>query len=512
MIAKTGLHPRSMARENPDKPAIVEARTGRIRSYGALEVRANQIAHLCRSEDAQTGDCIAFLMEDRLECFDVTWAAQRAGLYYLPVYTNIDVDEAADMIDHADAVLLFTSPALEALALDIAQRCSKVRNVFTVGPAFDKTLESYPATPIDGETRGLPTQYTGGTTGKPKGLRTPLTGEPIDTPDGLTAHAVERFGFHRDMVFSTTAPLYHVAPVKLNMIAHSLGATTVLMGDFEAKWALECIQTHRITHSHWVPHMFVHMVKLPETIRRRYDVSSLQSAVHAAAPCPPAIKHQLMEWWGPIVHEIYAGTEGVGFCMIGPEEWLETPGSVGKAVIGTLKILGPDGAELPPGKVGAVYFADALPFAYYKDPERTRAAKNAQGWVTMDDLGYVDEAGNLFLRDRKGFTISISGQQVYPRVVEDTLIAHPSVWDVGITGWPSNDEAQHIIAIVKPITGVVGSDALSAALKALTNDLAPHEQPSDIAYGDTFPRDADGKLNRTALARIALGWRQGQDA
>ncbi|MEM7569176.1 MAG: AMP-binding protein, partial [Pseudomonadota bacterium] len=263
----TCTHPRQMAQQNPQKPAVIEAKTGRVRSFGALEARANAIAHLCRNEGVQIGDCIAFLMEDRLECFDITWAAQRAGLYYLPVYTSIEPAEAADMIDHADAVLLFTSERYADLARDISQRCPKIRTVFVVGDTFDETLDALPATPIADETRGLPTQYTGGTTGKPKGLRTPLKGEPIETPDGLAALAVARFGFHEDMVFSTSAPLYHVAPVKLSMIAHALGATSILIGDFEAEWALQCIQTHAITHSHWVPHMFVHMVKLPATVR-----------------------------------------------------------------------------------------------------------------------------------------------------------------------------------------------------------------------------------------------------
>lgn len=502
------LHPRFMAQANPDKPAIIEAKTGRVRSFRALERRANQIAHLCRNEGVKIGDCIAFLMEDRLECFDIAWAAQRAGLYYLPVYTSIDPDDAVDMIDHADAVLLFTSPQYEALARSIAHCCPKIRTVFVVGASLDGRLSACPQTPITDEARGLPTQYTGGTTGKPKGLRTPLNGAPIDTPDGLAALAVERFGFRSDMIFSTTAPLYHVAPLKLSMIAHSLGATTVLMGDFEAQWALECIQTYQVTHSHWVPHMFVHMVKLPPSVRAAYDVSSLQSAVHAAAPCPPAIKQQVMAWWGPIVHEIYAGTEGVGFCMIGPQEWLEKPGSVGQGVIGTLKIVGPDGAEMPPGAVGVVYFADALPFDYYKDPRRTAAAKNAQGWVTMDDLGYMDEAGYLFLRDRKGFTITVGGKTVYPRVVEDTLIAHPGVRDVGVTGWPSNGAADYLLAILAAVDPDADQDKLSADIKALAQPLDAYAQPDAVLFVDDFPRDADGKLGRTALAEIALSWRQ----
>lgn len=503
MLDLTRLHPRNMAHSNPNKPAIIDAKTGQQRNFGALEARANQIAHLCRSEGARVGDCIAFLMEDRLECFDITWAAQRAGLYYLPVYTSIEADEAADMVDHADTVLLFASETQASLAHDIAKRCPKIRQVFITGDDLEARMAAQPTSPIADETRGLPTQYTGGTTGKPKGLRTPLKEEPIDTPDGLTAQAVSRFGFHKDMVFSTSAPLYHVAPVKLSMIAHALGATTVLIGDFEAEWALKCLERDRVSHSHWVPHMFVQMVKLPAAVRAKYDLSSLQSAVHAAAPCPPAIKQQLMEWWGPIVHEIYAGTEGVGFCMIGPEEWLERPGSVGKPVIGTLKIVGSDGNEVPPGQVGVVYFADALPFAYYKDTARTKAAKNAHGWVTMDDLGYVDADGYLYLRDRKGFTIKRGGKSVYPRVVEDTLIAHSGVRDVGITGMPNNTLADGIIAIVATSEAAADEKALVEELKVLAETLAPHERPSAYIFTQNFPRDADGKLARAALAQIA---------
>jgi long-chain acyl-CoA synthetase len=495
------LHPRQYAADAPDRICAIEAQTGRTRSYGDLEVRANQIAHLCRVRGLEPGATIAFLTHDRLEVFDIAWAAQRAGLYFLPVYWNLSVDDTAWMIDHADTRILFYEDRFAGMARAIAAKCLDVALV-SIDSELKKLVHGLPSTPVDREMRGLALQYTGGTTGRPKGVRRPINGDPVDTPDILLSHSIDRWDFSPAMRFSTTAPMYHVAPLKLNMIVHALGGTSVLLGDFEARRALADLEAQRVTHSHWVPDMFVDLIKLPISTRAAHDLSSMKCAIHAAAPCPSVIKAELIDWWGPIVHEIYAGTEGVGFCMIGPDEWARKQGSVGRSVIAVVHILRSDGSEADAGEVGEIWFENPLPFSYHKDAERTSRAYNDRGWVTMDDLGYLDADGYLFLRDRKSTTLTVKGATIYPRVVEDALIGVAGVRDIGVAVVGRDAGTQRLIAGYAPIADNVAIEDLNARLRQAADVLDPSHRPTGYRAVSPFPRDADGKIDRITLAQM----------
>jgi long-chain acyl-CoA synthetase len=496
------LHPRQHAIATPDRICAVEAFSGRTQTYGMLEVRANRIAHLCRSLGVQPGGTIAFLMHDRIELLEIAWGAQRAGLYFLPVYWNLSNEEAAWMIGHADTQLLFYETRFAAMAMSVAETCPGVDLICVDGQGpegLENRLADQPETPVHDEMRGLALQYTGGTSGRPKGVRRPIAGDPIDTPDILLPHCIDRFGFSSDMRFSTSAPMYHVAPLKLNMIVHALGGTTILLGEFDARTALAAIETYRITHGHWVPHMLVALVKLSPKVRGQHDLSSLRCAIHAAAPCAPAIKSALIEWWGPIVHEIYAGTEGVGFCMINAQEWLEKPGSVGRSVIANVRILRADGIEAAPGEIGEVWFENALPFAYHKDPDQTRRARNDRGWVTMDDLGFLDQDGFLYLRDRKSTTLMLDGNVIYPRVIEDALIGEPTVSDLGVAVVADGAGTDQLIVGYAPL-GSTNHAHVASALAQAAMALPIGHRPHDYVPLSHFPRDADGKIDRALLS------------
>jgi long-chain acyl-CoA synthetase len=500
-------HPRHFAKTMPDKLVAIEAATGRTRSYVELESRANRIAHLFRARGARMGDTIAFLAHDRLEIFDIAWAAQRSGLHYLPVYWQLSAKEAAWMIGHADTCILCYDAAFAKQAEAIGALLPHLIMIAIDGQASDALealIAKLPDHPIEDEARGMALQYTGGTTGQPKGVRRVIDGASIDTPDILLPFAIERFAFTADMRLSTTAPMYHVAPLKLNMIAHALGGSTILLGDFDAERALEAIATYKVTHSHWVPHMMVALSKLPSPVRESYDLTSHRAAIHAAAPCPPDIKQALIDWWGPIIHEIYAGTEGAGFCMIDSAEWLTKPGSVGRSVIGTVHIVRADGSKAASGEVGEVWFEDGLPFAYHKDQVATAAATNAQGWVTMDDLGFLDDDGYLFLRDRKTTMLRIGDTPIYPRVVEDALIGEPGIIDVGIAVLHNNANEPQVAAGYATASSECDTDALTIALDRRAVALPEPMRPEFYHRLNAFPRDADGKLDREKLAQQLL--------
>ena len=276
--------------------------------------------------------------------------------------------------------------------------------------------------------------YSSGTTGRPKGVRAASPGAPLGTVSELFRRRLALHEVDGQAVYLSTAPLYHSAPLRYNTMMHRCGATSVIMPRFDAAESLALIETHRVTHSQWVPTMFVRLLKLPAETREAFDLSSHRLAVHAAAPCPVPIKRQMLDWWGPILHEYYSGTEGNGQTAITPEEWLAHPGSVGKPVLGNVHILDEAGNEAPIGTEGCVYFGDGARFEYYKDPAKTAASYDERGWSTLGDIGYLDQEGYLYLTDRASHMIITGGVNVYPREVEDGAHRPPEVPEVG--GFP----------------------------------------------------------------------------
>jgi acyl-CoA synthetase (AMP-forming)/AMP-acid ligase II len=342
--------------------------------------------------------------------------------------------------------------------------------------------------------------YSSGTTGRPKGVKPPLRAAPLGAPQAFATLLVGLYGFSDSTVYLSPAPLYHAAPAGWTTMTQRLGGTAVVMERFDAEEWLALVERHRATHSQLVPTHLVRLLKLPEDVRRRYDLSSLELVVHAAAPCPPEVKRAAIEWLGPIVHEFYSGSEGSGFCAIGPQEWLDHPGSVGRSLMGAVHIVGEDGEDAAAGEEGQVWFESATRFEYHGDPTKTATAWNDRGWSTMGDIGRLDAEGYLYLTDRVANTIISGGVNVYPREAEDVLILHPAVHDVGVVGVPDDDLGQRVVAYVQPEPAAEPDDALAAELVAWCRARLTHYKcPSEVRFLDELPRLPTGKLLKRAL-------------
>ncbi len=500
------MHPRAYAKDTPGKAAYVMAGSLETVTYQQLEERANQGAHLFRRLGLSAGDCIAIFMDNTARFLEICWAAQRAGLYYACISSRLTAAEVDYIIGDCGAKVFITSKALEPVARNMVALMPNVSTRLSVGGAIDgynayETLrDGEPVTPIADETAGADMLYSSGTTGRPKGIKVPLTGEPIDAPNPLLALTQFLYGFNQDTVYLSPAPLYHAAPLRYCMAVQRLGGTVVVMEKFEAEDALRLIERHRITHSQWVPTMFVKMLKLPEDVRTSFDVSSLSVAIHAAAPCPVEIKQQMLDWWGPVIYEYYAGTEGNGFCAISPEEWLERPGSVGKALLGEIHILDEDGTEQPPGEPGTIFFANGPVFEYHNSPDKTAESRNASGWSTLGDIGYVDEDGYLFLTDRKAHMIISGGVNIYPQEVENLLITHPKVADVAVFGVPNEEFGEEVKAVVQPMDMAdVGPELEQELIAFCRAALSAIKCPRSVDFLEELPRHPTGKLYKRLL-------------
>ena len=498
-------HPFHHARTTPEKAAVVMANSGETITYAQLDARSNQGAQLFRTLGLKTGDVIALCLENHPRYFEITWAAQRAGLYFTCISSNLTPAEVEYIVRDCGAKLFLSSVAKRTVADALASTLADLK-LFALdggfGPYrdFEGERAKQPDTPIADETAGRDMLYSSGTTGRPKGVKGELTGEAIDAPNPLTALAQGAFGFGPDSVYLSPAPLYHAAPLRWCMVVHRLGGTVIVMEKFEAEQALSLIEQHRVTCSQWVPTHFVRMLKLPEDVRRKYDVSSMRCAIHAAAPCPVPVKHAMIEWWGPVLVEYYAGTEGNGFTMISSQEWLERPGSVGTAKIGVIHICGEDGDEVATGEEGVIYFSDGTPFTYHNDPEKTASSTNRHGWTTLGDVGRIDNAGYLFLTDRKAFMIISGGVNIYPQEIENLIVTHPKVADVAVIGAPDEDMGEKVIAIVQPMNWSDAGPALRDEISEFArNNLSHIKAPRQIDFLEELPRQQTGKLYKRLL-------------
>lgn len=499
-------HPSLEAQARPEKPAYIMAATGETVSYRALDEHSNQGARLFRELGLVAGDHIALCLENNARFFEICWAAQRAGLYFTPISTHLTAGEVAYIVQDSGARLVIASKGLEAVASELAMTLKEPRVRFVVGGAvqgyerWEKAVARQETTPIADEVMGYPMLYSSGTTGRPKGVKQPFVAQPISEaqPVGLLLQAL--YGFDGETIYLSPAPLYHAAPLAFNMTVQALGGTCVIMDRFDPERFLRLIESYRITHTQLVPTMFVRLTKLPQEIRERYDLSSLRCAIHAAAPCPIAVKQAMIDWWGPIIHEYYGGSEGNGFTAISSAEWLAHKGSVGRSMLGEIKIFGADGAELPPGEAGLVYFKGGRPFAYHNDPAKTAEAYNDDGWSTIGDIGYLDPEGYLYLTDRKAFTIVSGGVNIYPRETEDVLITHPMVADVAVFGVPNEEFGEEVKAVVQPADMAEAGEALAAELMAhCRRHLSPIKCPKSIDFEAELPRSATGKLYKRLL-------------
>jgi long-chain acyl-CoA synthetase len=500
------MHPYIHAKTQPDHPAYIMAATGVTVSYRQLDERSNQIAHLLRSLGLKPGDHIAILLENHPRYYEICWGAQRSGIIYTAMSTRLTVGEAAYIVANCEAKVLFTSQAMAKLAGELhTQMPATIVRLMLDGAsagfdAFEPRVEGLPITPIADETAGVDMLYSSGTTGKPKGVFVPPEHPGIDTPSSLIHISQGIYGMGPKTVYLSPAPLYHAAPLRFNMSVMRLGGTSIIMEHFDPEEYLRLAEKYRVTHTQLVPTMFIRMLKLAPELRSRYDLSSLKFAIHAAAPCPIAIKEQMIEWWGPVIWEYYAGTEGNGMTMVHSKDWLTHKGTVGKAVIGKLRICGEDGQDLPQGETGTVYFAEGKEFKYHGDPAKTQESTNAQGWTTLGDVGYADAEGYLYLTDRKSYMIISGGVNIYPQEAENLLVLHPKVMDVAVIGVPHEEFGEEVKAVVQPRDMADAGKALEAELIAYCREnLSPIKCPKSVDFEAELPRHPTGKLYKRLL-------------
>jgi long-chain acyl-CoA synthetase len=499
------MHPFIHAMTSPDKPAYLMAGSGEVVTYAQLDQRSNQGAQLFRSLGLKVGDVIAVCMENNARYLEISWATQRSGLYLTCISSKLTANEVEYIIKDCGAKAFITSVGMHPLLGEIAPAVQGVTRYVVGGEhreyqSFEAARRAMPATPVSDATSGADMLYSSGTTGRPKGVKAALTGDPIEAPTTLTQLAQAWFRIGTDSIYLSPAPLYHAAPLRWCMAVQKLGGTVIVMEHFDAEQALALIQKHRVTASQWVPTHFVRMLRLPESVRRKYDVSSLKVAIHAAAPCPIPVKEQMIAWWGPVLYEYYAGTEGNGMTFISSTDWLKKKGSVGKAVYGVLHICDEQGNELPRNTEGAVYFSGAKEFVYHNAPEKTEQSRNTQGWSTLGDIGYIDDEGYLFLTDRKAFMIISGGVNIYPQEIENLLVNHPKVMDVAVVGGPDEEMGEKVIAVIQPVHWSDAGDELAAELHVFAREHLSHvKAPRLIEFMRELPRHPNGKLYKRLL-------------
>ncbi len=497
-----GLH----AATAPDRPAIVMGGTGETITYAQLDERANRLSHLFRSLGLQPGDHVAMCVENNPRVLELAWGAHYAGLIYTFASTRLTAEELAYIVDDCDARVFIASAYTAEQAGAITAATPKVEARFVLDgdlagfERYEDAVAAQPATALEDRLAGTDMLYSSGTTGKPKGVATALASAPLDAATSVTVLAMGLLGFDDHIRYLSPAPMYHAAPLRFSMSAHQAGGTVVVMERFDPEQALALIEQYKITHSQWVPTMFIRLLKLPQAVRDRYDVSSMEMIVHAAAPCPIPAKEQIIAWFGPIVHEYYAGTEGNGFVYCTSEDWLAHPGTVGRSILGPMHICDDEGEEVPTGVPGTIYFESASQFVYHNDPEKTAETRHPQGWSTLGDVGRVDEDGFLYLTDRQAYMIITGGVNVYPQEAENILAMHPAVADAAVFGVPDDDFGEAVKAVVQPVDPAAAGPELAAELIAHCREhLADVKCPRTIDFRDELPRHPTGKLYKRLL-------------
>jgi long-chain acyl-CoA synthetase len=482
--------------------------SGKVTTYAQLEEGSNKAAHLLRSLGLKRGDVAAVFLENHPKFLEIAWGAQRSGLFLVCISSRFGPSEVSYLLSDSNAQVLITSAELAPVAQQVAESAPGLHLLMLdeVRPGFssyEDAVEDLPGTPIPDESHGSDLLYSSGTTGRPKGVRTPLPDGPLDTPPPIAGLAREYYGFDENTVYLCPAPLYHAAPLRWSMLVQRLGGTVVLLSNFDAELALASIEKYQVTAAQWVPTHFVRMLKLPDEVRARYDHSSLRTAVHAAAPCPVEVKKAMIDWWGPILFEYYAGTEANGLTGLSTEEWLRKPGSVGRSIVGEVKICDDLGEPVSIGTEGLVYFANGLPFEYHNDPQKTAESRNRYGWTSLGDIGRLDEDGYLYLTDRKSFTIISGGVNIYPREIEDILVTHPRVADAAVIGAPDPDMGERVVAVIQPLNWSDAGPALAEELQQFVRQrLSGLKVPRQVDFMAELPRHPNGKMYKRQIREL----------
>jgi long-chain acyl-CoA synthetase len=500
---------RTWAKQAPQKDASVIVETGDAVTFLELDRRSNRVARLLASEGMKTGDVIAILLDNDLRFFEIIYGARRLGLYYTAISTQLGPAEARYILEDCGAKILFTSsafaPTLKAFDARVDRQCKTyvTDGCFSGDEEYEKALSSFddyvelPEAPT-----GKDFLYSSGTTGKPKGIKPPLIQDKTKE-ETIGKWVKKTFRFDENTIFLSSAPLYHSAPMRFSMRAIEAGGTAVITQKFDAEFSLATIEKYRVTHSLWVPTMFVRLLGLPDAVKNTYNLSSHRCAIHGAAPCPAEVREKMIEWWGPIIEEYYSGSEANGATSITSREWLQRKGSVGRAVCGNIHILDDEGRELTPGQTGNVYFSDGPQFIYHNDPEKTALSRNDRGWTTIGDVGYVDSEGYLYLTDRKAYTIISGGINIYPQEVENVLITHPDVADVAVFGVPNQEYGEEVKAVVQLKDPTKGNPALVKELIEYCRARLSHVKcPRSVDFHPSLPRLDTGKIHKSVLKEM----------
>ena len=496
------MHLGELAATNADKAAYVIAETGVTTTFKQLDDLSMQASQLFRQLGLNRGDHVAILLENHPALLQICFAAQRSGLYFTAISYRLQDEEVEYIVSDCQAKVFITSKSqqnlVEKLNLDHCHSYM-VDGVVAGFNSWEDGLAEMPAEKILDESIGVQMLYSSGTTGRPKGVFKPLPEGAYGVDEGPNLFGM-LYGATENSIYLSPAPLYHAAPLTFTMGMLSMGVTCIVMQHFEAEAALAAIEKYKITHSQWVPTMFIRMLKLDDDVRLKHDVSSLQCAIHAAAPCPVPIKEQMIEWWGPVIHEYYAGSEGNGFVAINSEQWLAHKGSVGLPLTAQLHIVGEDGEEVAQGESGTIYFEGGGDFEYFNDKEKTDESRHAQGWSTLGDVGYRDADGFLYLTDRKSFMIISGGVNIYPQETENLLVTHPKVMDVAVFGVPNDDFGEEVKAVVQPKDwNDVGPDLEAELIEFCREHISGLKCPRSIDFDKELPRHPTGKLYKRLL-------------
>jgi long-chain acyl-CoA synthetase len=501
----TGKH----AHLRPLQPAFIMANSGEAVSYAELEARSNRLAHLFRNHGLKRLDHYAIYMENNSRYLEACGAGERAGLYYTCVNSYLTASELAYIVTNSQSRILITSVAKIEVAREALSQCPMVELCIVVdgGSEGDRIVglrdatSGLPRTPIEDESIGTAMLYSSGTTGRPKGILRPLPEQPPTQQLPIFDFLQKLWQYREGMIYLSPAPLYHSAPQAAVNLAIRAGGTVIIMENFDPERYLELVEKWGVTHSQLVPTMFSRMLKLPEAVRRRCDLSSLEIAVHAAAPCPAAVKDDMIKWWGPIIHEYYGATEGLGFTACNSAEWLLHRGTVGRVLLGELHILDDDMKPCPVGTSGTVWFKTATPFEYFNDTNKTREARSPDGSMsTVGDVGYIDSDSFLYLTDRTTFMIISGGVNIYPQECENLLITHPKIADAAVFGVPHPDLGEEVKAVVQPMPGIVpGPDLAEELIFFCGQSLSRQKVPRSIDFEDELPRLPTGKLYKRLL-------------
>ena len=448
-------------------------------------------------------------MENHIRYVECGAAGHRSGLYYTNVNSYLTASELAYIVNNSQSRVLITSQARRAVALEALRDCPDVALCLIAdGPGesdrirnLDEATSTFPDTPIADEVLGAAMLYSSGTTGNPKGVKRILPVQPPSLSTPIFQAFFKYWRFREGQIHIMPAPLYHSAPwVAVSGTIHA-GGTLIVMEHFDEEQVLRLIEKHRVTHAQFVPTMFSRMLKLPAEVRSRYDLSSLEVAIHGAAPCPVPVKQAMIDWFGPIFLEYYSATEGLGLAMCDSAQWLAHKGTVGKSVLGELHVLDEEMKEVPTGSIGKLWFKTASPFEYFNDPVKTAQANSPDGTMsTVGDIGYVDEEGFVYLTDRASFMIISGGVNIYPQECENLLVTHPKVADAAVFGAPNEEMGEEVKAVVQLMPGQQPGEAMEAELIAFCREHLAHLKcPRTVDFEAQLPRLPTGKLYKTPL-------------